>query len=191
MTSHLRTTLATAVALTLAALLLPAPAHADRTSVDDPAGDHDTEVYASDGGDLRGASLRVTRRWVRVSATSVVDRQMELPEMIKFHLDTRGGPRPDFEAYTTFPGRADAHLTRDKSFQPWDGPTREICRPRASRTSEDGLVTFAIRFKRGCLRSAGRTPRQVRMVAASYGDEGWLRLDWAPGRKQYTRWVRR
>jgi hypothetical protein len=171
-------------ALIAAALALTAsPAAADRITIKDPAHDHvppgedDFHGY----GDV--VRVRVDHAPRRVFVDTVF--RTEPYEVLEVHYDTRKSrPGPEFYllknpyGLTLWRYRADSD---DERVRCADKRIRYLPKKR----------TWATYVNRACLANKlGVTPRRVRVRVLSASDDYYFALDYVPGKRRYSRWVR-
>lgn len=169
--------LVTAILLASAA----APAQAERWSTSDPAGDH----VAAGGQDFGGRGdvlgLRVDHAPRRVFVDTRF-RTGPYDELMVF-WNTRARRRgPELVLYRTHQGvtlwrTGPGHRLRRRV------PCADLGVRRAGRT-------WRARVSRSCLAGTGRAPRRVKVKVLSADETyGWT-LDWAPGERRASPWVR-
>lgn len=179
--------------LVLAALLMPAPAQAERTDI------RDGENRRMSHGDI---SLVQVDHAPRKVFTTVKYHGWGTGEKLRVYYDTRKGNRgPEFvlDAYIITEAEVVDRwkLERIDSFrQGQRGKGRTIrCRgDRAAVTKTGGVAT---RVPRHCLEIKSKAPRKVRVSVYSWAYrhdpslpyKTWY--DWAPGRKSFGPWVSR
>lgn len=165
-----------AVGAALAGLVVIAPpAQADVWHDRDPV---DRDLYA---GDIERVRVHHAERNVFVK----VDFHDEMYDFVSVWLDTRPGREgPEYGALLDrSTGSFDQWLARARGFR-----FGRYVRCRAMTSSyERGHDTVRMTIPRRCLRHDGSAPRRLRAAVISEG-EG-RDTDWAPGRRQFGRWI--